>query len=291
MRALWMALAAALLFGAATPASKILLGDASPFQIAGLMGLGSMLVTAPFVLNSRQRSTALRPWKLEKGSKIRLALSLILGGTMGPVFLLMGLNVARASSVSMWLNLELVLTAVVATLFFGERIGRQGWLAVAIAVVGAALLSFGEGAAGVTAGLFVALACLCWAVDNNATATVTGISPAAMTFWKGTVSGIVNTSIGLALVGVVSLPVLMAGLVIGALCFGTSIVLYIHSAQRLGATRAQVIFASAPFWGLTMSAFLLEGAITALQWMSPVLFAASVALLFMRADRDVRPCK
>lgn len=283
VRSLLFALVAALLFGAATPASKILLGDASPFQIAGLMGLGSMLVTAPFVFRQAERGTALRPWRMDKQSKLRLALSLILGGTAGPVFLLMGLQMAHASSVSMWLNLELVLTAVVAALFFGEHIGGRGWVAVVVAVGGAALLTIGEGAAGLEAGLFVALACLCWGVDNNATATITGISPAGMTFWKGTVSGIVNTTLGVILVG--GFPqwaTVAAGLLIGALCFGTSIVLYIHSAQQIGATRAQVVFASAPFWGLALSALLLDGQITPLQLLSPLLFAASVALLFTR---------
>jgi hypothetical protein len=46
-RLLALALASAALFGAATPASKALLADLSPFQLAGLLYLGAALGVAP----------------------------------------------------------------------------------------------------------------------------------------------------------------------------------------------------------------------------------------------------
>lgn len=279
VRALLMALAAALLFGAATPASKVLLSALSPFQIAGLLGLGSAIASLPFVLSRGRMPIA--PWQLDRTNRNRLLISLGFGGTLGPVLLLLGLQLASAGSVSMWLNLELGLTVAVAALFFKEHVGRRGWFAIAIAALGAGLLTIGEGLAGVEAGALVALACLCWALDNNATATIDGISPAETVFWKGLVSGCVNSSIALLLVG--SLPALSVafpGLIIGAFCFGTSIMLYISAAQILGAARTQTMFASAPFWGLLLSAVLLGEGLTVMQLVAAALLAVSIYMLF-----------
>jgi len=278
LRALFLAVAAALLFGAATPASKLLLSSVPPLQIAGLLGLGSALVALPLILRSDK---LVLPWRLESRNRTRLYLSLGLGGTAGPVLLLFGLQLANAGSVSMWLNLELVLTIAIAAFFFKEHVGRRGWIAIGAAIFACTLLTIGEGAAGIGAGVLIALACLCWGVDNNATATIDSISPAQMVFWKGLVSGTVNSTLGLIIAGSLPTPALLgAGLLIGALSFGTSIILYITAAQALGATRTQTVFASAPFWGLALSAVLLGEGITWLQMASAALLAVSVVMLF-----------
>ena len=46
-----------------------------------------------------------------------------------------------------------------------------------------------------------------------------------------------------------ALPGVLAALVLGALAYGASIVLYIRGAQHLGATRSQMLFATAPVRG------------------------------------------
>ena len=48
-----IALLSAALFGAATPASKWLLGELTPLQLAGLLYLGAALGVAPSLLRSR----------------------------------------------------------------------------------------------------------------------------------------------------------------------------------------------------------------------------------------------
>ena len=55
----------------------------------------------------------------------------------------------------------------------------------------------------------------------------------------------------------VFLAVALIMLAIGVVAYGFSIVLYIASAQQLGATRSQLIFSSAPFWGVLLSVVLL----------------------------------
>lgn len=54
MQPLLLAILAALLFGASTPASKVLLSELSPLQLAGLLYLGAALGTAPAAWSDRR---------------------------------------------------------------------------------------------------------------------------------------------------------------------------------------------------------------------------------------------
>lgn len=277
-----LALASAALFGAATPLSKQLLSSVQPLQLAGLLGFGSVLVALPLTVFSEPLTL---PWRLTRNDRWRLYASLGLGGTLGPVLHLAGLQLASAGSVSMWLNLELVFTAALAAAFFGERLSNRGWLAVIGAVCAACLLSIGQGVAGIAAGLLVAAACFCWGVDNNCTATIRGISAAQIVFWKGLASGIVNTSLAVVLqpqsIGAFTVGM---GVLVGVFSFGVSIMLYIVSARSLGALRTQTIFSSAPFWGLGLSVVFLGEVMTPLQIGAAVTLICALVLLSLDTE-------
>ena len=273
-----LALIAAGLFGAATPMSKALLASISPFQLAGLLYLGAVIAVS--VVSVRQRSWR-SPLKMSPVNRWRLLGAVVFGGILGPVLLLFGLRVASAASVSLWLNLELVATAILGRVLFHDHLGRYGWVGVAGVVLSGALLSVNEGSAGIVAGLLVAAACLCWGFDNHFTALIDGITPTQSTFWKGIVAGSTNLAIGLAIhpLGASTGDISLA-LLIGALSYGASIALYITAAQGIGATRAQMFFASAPFFGVALSILILGESISVLQMVSAILLVLSLAILF-----------
>jgi drug/metabolite transporter (DMT)-like permease len=274
------AFASAVLFGAATPASKALLATVSPYQLAGLLYLGAALGVIPLLFKSQLKL----PWKLDRRHRWQLSGAILFGGILAPIFLLLGLQLATAASVSLWLNLELVATAILGYFIFHDRLGKWGWIGISGTVVAAALLSWGEGIAGIEAGLLVTLACICWALDNHLTALIDGITPAESTFWKGIVAGCVNLTIGLTIApNLPSLSNIGAGLLLGALSYGASIVLYITSAQSLGATRSQIIFSCAPFFGMVLSVLTLGETITIVQKIAIVLKVSS--LLAILQDR------
>jgi drug/metabolite transporter (DMT)-like permease len=124
--------------------------------------------------------------------------AVIFGGGLAPVLLLTGLRAASAASVSLWLNLEMVATTLLAAAFFHEYLDRRTALAVAVVLLGGVLLTAHEGAAGLKAGGPVALACVCWGLDNNFTAIVDGFTPPQTTCIKGLFAGTVNLSLGRA---------------------------------------------------------------------------------------------
>jgi drug/metabolite transporter (DMT)-like permease len=215
---------------------------------------------------------------MDPRSARRLAGAVLFGGIIGPVLLLTGLSMASAASVALWLNLETVATAFLARYFFKEHLGPRTWLAVGLIVIASVTLS-GATLSAALPGLLVALACLCWGLDNNLTAVIDQYTPAQITFVKGLVAGIFNTSLGL-LVTDTDLDVAFVGpaLGIGALAYGASILLYVSGAQQLGATRSQLIFSTAPAWGIVLAWGVLGEAVEALQLVAAGLMALAIWL-------------
>lgn len=273
-----LALISALFFGAATPISKPLLDHLSNYHLAGLLYLGAALGVLPILLRERKFHL---PWRLDRDTAIRLGGSILFGGILGPLALLAGLRLSPAASVSMWLNLETVFTALLGHFIFKDFLTPRSWAAAGGILFAAVLLATGEGAAGVQAGILVALACLCWGLDNHFTALIDGITPAESTFWKGLAAGSTNLLIGLSLAPMLAAPgLLAAGLAIGFISYGLSIVLYITAAQRLGATRSQLIFSSAPFWGVLLSVIFLGEPFTLKQSAAAIIFILAIVLMF-----------
>lgn len=273
-----IAFLSALLFGAATPFSKLLLAHLTSFQLAGLLYLGAALGVTILLLRERKFTL---PWRMDRRNGALLLASIIFGGILGPLALLAGLKLASAASVSLWLNLEMVATALIGHFVFKDHLTRRSWIAATGILAAAVILAIGEGSAGILSGLLVLGACISWGIDNHVTALIDGITPAQSTFWKGLAAGTTNLIIGLSLAPfAASAGEALGGLGIGIFSYGISIVLYITSAQQLGATRSQLIFSSAPFWGVLLSILFLGESFTWQLGLAAVLFILSIVLLY-----------
>jgi len=274
-----LALLSALLFGASTPASKALLGSLEPLQLAALLYAGAAIGMIPFVALEHRRGLRIR---LDRANRGRLIGAVLFGGILGPVLLLSALRLTLAGSVSLLLNLEMAATALLGVTLFGEHLGRPGWLGVIGVVAASALLAGHGGWPGSLAAALTALACVCWGLDNHLTALIDGITPALSTLAKGSVAGATNLLIGSLLGPLVASPTIIAtALLVGALSYGASIALYIVSAHEIGATRAQAMFASAPFIGAALSLSFLGEPLGAAHLGAALLLLPSIAVLFL----------
>ena len=272
--ALWCLLAA-FLFGASTPAAKVLLDTIPPITLAGLLYLGAALAVLPF--SPRGGSAALRRDRANLG---RLLGAVVLGGAVAPVLLLVGLSGAPAASVALWLNLEVVITALLARAFFREHLGARAWSAVGAVFVAGAVLAAPSHVASFRAGVVVALACLCWGLDNNLTALIDGFTPAQYTLAKGLAAGTMNVSLGLALTPAgYDWRLVLAALAFGAFSYGLSLVLYVEGAQQIGAARSQMLFAASPFLGAALSWAVLGEPVQPLQLVAALVMLAGIGLL------------
>jgi drug/metabolite transporter (DMT)-like permease len=278
--ALASCLLAAALFGASTPAAKALLASFPPLLLSGVLYLGAALATAPSVLRSPRAF-------LQLGARNRrnLLTSILCGGVLGPVLMLVGLQHAGASSVAIWLALETVATTLIAWRWYGEHIDRDTLLALLLILAATAVLAPVEAAAPMAIAC-IALACIAWGIDNNATAVIDVLSPAQMTFAKGLVGGAVNIAawqlLAMAEGSATTLPdagQLLAALALGGVSYGVSITLYILGAQQLGASRSQLLFSTAPLWGVAMAWAWLHEAFTAAHGIALLLSVLAVLLI------------
>ena len=245
-------LASALLFGAGTPLAKLLLGDVSPWLLAGLLYLGSGLGLSLYRVLRRAPRVRLHGTDL-----LRLAGAVVFGGMLGPVLLLVGLSAMPASGASLLLNAEGVLTAVLAWLVFREAFDPRVGLGMLAIVAGAIVLSIPDGRAELGAlwpTLAVLGACLCWAVDNNLTRSLALNDATWLAAVKGAVAGPVNLTLALVLgAALPSAATAVAAMLIGLLAYGVSLVLFIIAMRHVGTARAGAYFSVAPFFGATVA--------------------------------------
>jgi len=234
---------AAVLFGVSAPAAAQLTDDMGAFTLAGLLYIGAAVAVAPLAARVRPTRDAVRR------SLPNLSLAVVLGGALGPVLLAVGLHRVPASTASLLLNLELVFTTLVAGLVFREHLGRNVLVGTGLVVAGSAVLTWSPSHDVRWGALVIAGACLCWAVDNSATAAIDQLRPSHITVAKGTIAGGSNLAIGLATTAAPALGPTLLALAIGAVGYGLSITLWVAGARELGAARGQLVFAIAPFVG------------------------------------------
>jgi len=278
-------IASAFLFGAATPASKALLGGIQAQALAGLLYLGAALGVLPLVIRER---TFRWPWRAGRSTLLLLAGAIVMGGILGPLLLLLGLRVASVGSVSLWLNLEFVATVMLGHFVFREQLSPPGWVAAAGTLIAAIILAGGEGGSGIFPVVLIAAGCLCWGFDNHFTVLIDGISPAQTTFWKGIVAGGFNLLMGGAVAGGAGrTAAVILALLVGAVSYGFSITLYVTAAQGLGATRSQMVFSAAPFFGLLLSVTVLGETFTGTQVIAAVIMVISLLILFSEKHAHV----
>jgi len=277
----FVALASALLFGASTPAAKLVIAQSSPQLLAGMLYLGSGVGMLLWSLSARLIKSQAKQTKLRLADLPWLASAVISGGIIAPLLLMIGLNSTAAGAASLLLNLEAVFTALLAWFAFKENFDRRLLLGMAVIVAGSAFLGWQPGSAfSVSTGsLAIVAACFCWALDNSFTRNIAEANPVHITATKGLVAGTINCGIALALGN--HLPAagtLVAIALIGFIGYGVSLVLFITALKDLGAARAGAYFSTAPFAGAALSIIFLHEPVTTNLLIASALMAFGVWL-------------
>lgn len=293
MKGIGYAIQAAILFGAATPLAKLLLlNEAPPLLLAGLLYLGAGLGLALWIVARRGLGA------LGKTDEAALSVSdlpwlggaILTGGVLGPILLMTGLRLTPATSASLLLNLESVFTTLMAWFVFRENFDRRIAVGMLAIVVASLLLSWGGTLEiGSSWGsICIVGACGCWAMDNNLTRQISACNPIQIACIKGLAAGSVSTL--MALLGGMVLPspgIVAAIAVVGFLGYGLSLALYILALRHIGAARTGAYFALAPFIGVGLALVMFGEAPSMLFWFATVLMAWGLWLhLSERHDHD-----
>lgn len=267
-------LLSALLFGLSTPFAKLLVGEIEPLMLAALLYLGSGCGLSLLWLVKRMRSSErLNPIKPNELPWLIGAIAF--GGIISPVLLMFGLSMTMGSTGSLLLNLEGVLTAVLAWVVFKEHCDRRivsGM--VAIALGGIVLSVAGQNGFELSWGcVLIVLACLGWAIDNNLTRQISHAEPLQIALTKGVCAGAVNLTLALSLSNSTPPPVTIASaMLVGFLGYGISLVLFVLALRYVGTARAGAYFSTAPFIGALAAIVLLR---------EPISWNLAVAALLM----------
>jgi drug/metabolite transporter (DMT)-like permease len=277
-----MALASAALFGASTPLAKLLLGaGVGPWLLAGLLYLGSGAGLTLTRMARRALGIAAAEAPLRRADLPWLALVVLAGGVVGPLLLMIGLATTPASSAALLLNLEGLATMAIAWVVFKESVDRRLLAGAAAILLGAAMLSWQGGPAGLGPGaLAIVGACLAWGVDNNLTRKLSAADPVEIAAIKGLVAGAVNLALALGPAGA-ALPHIAsvgAAAVVGFFGYGVSLALFVLALRHLGAARTGAYFSTAPFIGAALSLAILREPLTLQLGAAAVLMAVGVWL-------------
>jgi drug/metabolite transporter (DMT)-like permease len=274
------ALTAALLFGASVPLAKVLAVGLSPILLAGLLYLGSGLGLT-VVRGVRDRGVALPAMSGQQWCWLVGAITL--GGVLGPILLIYGLVHTSAANASLLLNLEAVLTAILAWVVFGENADRRVVLGMALIVTGGVVLGWpgkDDVATGSSVGaVAIAAACLCWGLDNNLTRHVAASDALFIAGIKGWVAGVTNLVLAFGLgAQLPAWPTVAAAMTLGLAGYGISLVFFVVALRGLGSARTGAYFSTAPFLGAAIALVGFHEPMNGGFWMAAGLMATGVWL-------------
>ncbi len=291
-RSVAFALAAAALYALSTPFSKVLLADIAPNMMAALLYLGAGAGMTALSLAGGVRGDAgeARGRSLERADVPYVAAMVALD-VAAPLLLMAGLSLSSAESVSLLNNFEIVATALIARLAFGERVGARAATGIGVISLACVLLSWDAGVRGFSAGSLLTLAaCLCWGIENNCTNRLSDCDPVHVVVIKGWGSG--TGALVVALCAGDALPTLVdAGLalLLGFVSYGLSIACYVRAQRDLGAARTSAFYAVNPFIGSALAFALFRTPLAPTFVLALVLMVVGTWLVAPRDPSASRP--
>ena len=255
--AILYAVAAAMFYALNVPLSKLLLARVSPVSMAAYLYLGAGIGVGIMYLFHRKKET--ENDRLTR-KDLPYTLGMILLDIAAPILLMLGVKNMAAAGASLLGNFEIVATALIALVFFGERVSGLLWAAIALITFSGCILSFEGGDAKLSVGaVFVLLATVCWGLENNCTRKLSEKSTYRIVTVKGIFSGL--GSLIVALISREPLPnpiYIPLAMLLGFVAYGLSIFTYIRAQRTLGAAKTSAYYAIAPFLGTALSFVLLR---------------------------------
>ena len=271
------ALIAAFFFGCVAPGTKAFSSQGTPQSTAGLLYLSAGL-SLFFVLAFQNRlSDSL--FQFKKKDLKWLGLATFMGGILGPAFLTYGLLHLSGSTASLLLNLEAVMTSLIAWFVLKEHFEKKIVYGMILIVIGSVILSINSEKSTISDSwigfLLIGLACLSWGIDNNVTRNISHLDAVMTAAIKGLLAGSSNIFLGFVFGEHLSLNFNFLGIAfLGILGIGVSLVSFIKSLASIGTSRTGAVFSTAPVVGSIIAILILN---------EPFTMSFAISLTFMIA--------
>lgn len=216
---------------------------------------------------------ALLPWALRyRGLHFKRPLAtvcwLLAGSVFGPSLYFVGLMQTSGVEGALLINTEAVFTALLAFLFFKERLTRKTIFASIAIIAGAVWMSwsgsslFSSNALG---NLLIALGYLGWATENNLGRLLGEEIPAVtLVCFKALVAGVVMGILAIYFGQPlnVSWHVVPGIVASGAVSLGLSLALFYLAMRHIGAARTGLISSTSMLWGVIGAVLLIGESLT-----------------------------
>lgn len=240
------AILAAALYAVNAPFSKILLDFMPPTLMAGFLYIGAGAGMVLIALARRLRNTERKELGLTR-PELPYTVAMILLDIAAPICLMFGLRATTAANAALLNNFEIVATAMIALLIFGEKISLRLWMGILFVTLSCAVLSF-EDLSSLRfshGSLLVLLAAVCWGFENNCTRKISSKDPLEIVLLKGIFSGCGSIIIGLCTgERITAVWSIAAVLCVGFVAYGLSIYFYVYAQRLLGRPEPALIMRS-----------------------------------------------
>lgn len=267
--AIIFAILAAALYAVSTPVSKVLLQSVPPTMVAAFLYLGAGVGMGMMILGRKLTHTPVNEEKLAR-KDLPYTVAMVGLDIAAPILMMYGLRETAAANASLLNNFEIVATALIALLFFREKVSSRLWAAIGLVTAASILLSL-EGSSASEAlrfskgSLLVLGATICWGLENNCTRQIAGKDPMEIVTVKGFGSGLgalcIALAVGESFPGWRYVGILLA---LGFVAYGLSVFFYTYAQRSIGAARTSTYYAFAPFIGAFLSFVFLKEQLTGL---------------------------
>jgi drug/metabolite transporter (DMT)-like permease len=271
------------IWGASFMFMRVAAGDFGPFALVEVRLAFGALVLAPFLWRARAQFTAVL--------RLRIAGIAMMNATIPLTLFAWAAERAPAGIGAISNGMTVMFAALVAFLFFGERIGTWRLAGLITGFLGVAILASGK-----TAGVSVApaalagtAASLCYGVGINLVRRYLTPYPPAAVAAAALASGAL-VILPLAVVNWPRHPLPAASwasaLLLGVLCTGFAFVLYYRLVARIGAARTSTVTYLIPLFGVVWAWLLLGEPVTLTMALAGALILAGVALSQQRVGKS-----
>lgn len=270
-----LAILAAVLYAINVPCSKALLANTPPTMMAAFLYIGAGIGMGIMMLARKESRFKGREENLTR-KDLPYTVAMVVLDIAAPILMMFGLKTAIAANASLLNNFEIVATALIAMLFFHERVGRTLWIAIAFVTAASILLTLeGSGALSFNVGSLLVLgATCCWGLENNCTRQIADKDPMEIVTIKGFGSGLGALVIALCIgEPFPSIHTIILIALLGYVSYGLSIYVYTYAQRGIGAARTSTYYAVAPFIGAALSIVFLGESITPLFCIALLLMA------------------
>lgn len=137
-----IALLAALCYSISSPLSKLILNYLSPTLMAGFLYLGAgVCMLFIFLFRMIFKKKIKKEKKLAK-KDLPYVIEMVILDIAAPILMMFGLSTTSAANASLLNNFEIVMTSLIALLFFKEKISPRLWLGIGAITISCAILTF-----------------------------------------------------------------------------------------------------------------------------------------------------